>query len=77
MLDRRKVVHEGELLRESDLGREILRLRREKENLLDTVWLASSTSQLKTLWQNVATLLGDEATQLERAALAIPAVTDV
>ena len=35
---RRQKVHEDELLAECDTGREILRLREEKENLLDTIW---------------------------------------
>ena len=36
----RQGIHEDELLAESEVGRRILQLRREKENLLDTVWLA-------------------------------------
>jgi hypothetical protein len=47
---------------------------KEKENLLDTIWLATSTSQLKTLWTKVSDLLGSAPTQLERDALAIPAL---
>jgi len=71
---RRQKVHEDELLAECDTGREILRLREEKENLLDIVWLATSPSQLKTLWTKVSELLSTEPTQLERDALAIPAL---
>ncbi len=70
----RQKVHEDELLGECDTGREVLRLRQEQEDLLDTVWLASSPSQLKTLWSKVNALLGTTPTQLERDALAIPAV---
>lgn len=69
---KRQKVHEDDLLAECDSGREILRLRREQEDLLDTVWLASSPSQLKTLWTKVNELLGTEPTRLERDALAIP-----
>ena len=69
---KRQKVHEDELLGECDTGREILRLRQEQEDLLDTVWLASSPSQLKTLWSKVNTLLGSTPTQLERDALEIP-----
>ena len=68
---KRQKVHEDELLGECDTGREILRLRQEQENLLDTVWLATSPVQLKTLWTKVGELLGTEPTQLERDALAI------
>ena len=71
---KRQKVHEDELLGECDTGRRILRLRHEQEDLLDTVWLASSPSQLKTLWTKVNELLGTEPTQLERDALAIPAL---
>ena len=39
---RHQAVHEDELLAESDLGSQILQLRIEKENLLDTVWLATA-----------------------------------
>ena len=69
---KRQRVHEDELLGECDTGREILRFRQEQEDLLDTVWLASSPSQLKTLWSKVNELLGTEPTRLERDALAIP-----
>ena len=64
------------LLLESETGRRIVELRREKDNLLDTVWLASSPVQIKELWSKVATLLQDEPTSLERDALAIAPVTD-
>ena len=68
---RRQDVHEEELLAESEQGRRILQLREEKDNLLDTVWLASSPRQIKELWSKVAELLGDQQTQLQRDALAI------
>jgi hypothetical protein len=67
----RQAVHEAELLAEAEGGREVLRLRREKENLLDTVWLATSPQQVKDLWRKVAELLGEEPTALQRVALAI------
>ena len=44
-IERREKVHEDELLAKDPVGQEILRLRQEKENLLDTVWLARSTSR--------------------------------
>ena len=73
---RRKAVHEDELLAESELGQQVLKLRQEKENLLDTVWLAASAKQIKELWSKVAELLGDAQTQLQREALAIEPVGD-
>lgn len=73
---KRKVVIEDELLAQTDLGRQILKLRAERESLLDAIWLATSPRQVKDLWSKVAELLGDEPTQLERDALAIPPVPD-
>jgi hypothetical protein len=68
----RQEVHEDELLAESSRGQSILRLREERENLLDVVWLATSGADLRLLWSKVTALLGDQPTQLERDALAIP-----
>jgi hypothetical protein len=73
-IERRQAVHEDELLAEDPLGREILRLRLEKENLLDTVWLATSPMQVRELWKKVNELLGAEDTALQVQALAIEAV---
>jgi hypothetical protein len=70
-VQKRQAVHEEQLLGEQERGRRILGLRAEKENLLDTVWLAASPSQIKQLWSKVSELLGDEPTPLEREALAI------
>ncbi len=73
-IKRRKAVHEDELLAESELGQQVLKLRQEKDELQDVVWLATSPRQVKALWEKVAELLGDEQTQLQRDALAIEAV---
>ena len=70
-ISRRQAIHEDQLLAETDRGSQILRLREEKENLLDTVWLATSSSQVKELWGKVTELLGAQPTQLESEALAI------
>ena len=67
---------EDELLAQTDLGRQILKLRAERESPLDAIWLATSPRQVKDLWSKVAELLGDKPTQLERDALAIPPVAD-
>ena len=60
---------EGELLKESASGREILKLREEKESLLDTVWLATSNAQIRDLWSRVSSVLGDDATPLQQQIL--------
>lgn len=70
-VERRKAVHEQELLGHTARGREILALRREKEELLDTVWLATSPQQIKDLWRKVDEMLGGDQTELQREALAI------
>jgi len=72
-LQKRQAVHEAELMAEDALGQQVLGLRLEKENLLDTVWLATSPVQLKQLWQKVMELLGEEQTDLQKKALAIGA----
>ena len=72
----RAKVHEAELLAEDVVGKQILSLRAEKENLLDTVWLATSSSQIKELWEQVNTLLGVVPTELEKKALAISPLQD-
>jgi len=71
-ITKRQAVHEEELLAGHETGRQVLRLRAERENLLDVIWLATSPTQVRQLWTKVAELLGDEPTQLEREALSIP-----
>lgn len=70
-IQRRLAVHEEELLAADEVGHEILRLRREKDNLLDTVWLAASSQQIKELWRKVVELLGEHQTDLQKEALDI------
>ena len=70
-IDLRQAVHEKELLDESSMGRRILQLREEKEELLDTVWLATSGKQIRELWQKVTELLVQEPTALQAKALLI------
>ena len=67
----RQVVHEETLLREHEIGRQVTQLRLERENLLDTVFLATSPVQVRDLWQKVSDLLGDELSQLQREAMKI------
>ncbi|MBI2823143.1 MAG: hypothetical protein HYX69_00465 [Planctomycetia bacterium] len=74
-INQRQTVHEEELLGQTDRGRRILKLREEREGLLDTVWLATSPTQIRALWSKVGELLCDEPTQLQRDALAIEPVT--
>lgn len=76
-ITKRQAAHQERLLADDPVGREVARLGAEKDNLLDTVWLACSPGQIRTLWSKVAELLGDEPTPLEREALSIaPAKED-
>ncbi len=73
---RRQAAHQDQLLADDPVGREVARLGAEKEGLLDTIWLATSPGQIRTLWSKVTELLGDEPTRLERQALAIEPVAE-
>ena len=76
-IQKRQSAHQEQRLAEDPVGREIARLEAEKDNLLDTVWLACSPAQIKQLWIRVGELLGDEPTTLERQALAIEPAQEV
>jgi hypothetical protein len=71
-IEKRRAVHEEELLAGHELGRQMIRLRAERENLLDVIWLATSPTQVRQLWRKVTELLGEVPTRLERDALSIP-----
>ncbi len=62
---------EADILAESDLGRQVIGLRNEKDNLLDTVWIATCSAQIKELWEQVNALLEAKPTALEEKALKI------
>jgi hypothetical protein len=70
-IDRRQEAHEEELLAGDPIGAEIANLQDERECLLGTVWLATSSVQIKPLWQRVSVVLGNEPTPLEREALVL------
>ena len=70
-ISRRQAAHQDRLLADDPVGREVARLEGEEAVLLDTIWLATSPAEIRTLWSKVSELLGDEPTRLEREALAI------
>jgi hypothetical protein len=70
-IERRQAVHEEELLVEEQRGPHILQLRRERDNLPDTVALAISPAGLRQLWAKLLSLLGEEPTALQQAALTL------
>ncbi len=57
------------IMEETELGRQILRLEQEKEELLDTIWLATSPKQIKELWTALGELLEATPTNLQANAL--------
>jgi hypothetical protein len=68
---KRQRAQQGQLLAEDQVGKEITHLEAERERLLDTIWLATSPVQIRSLRSKVAELLGEEPTLLEREALVI------
>ncbi len=74
---RHSLVHQRELMASDPLGKRMLQLEREKEELLDTVWLATSSAQIKELWSRFIDLLNWEPPELQRQTLASsPAAED-
>jgi len=69
IISKQRERQEEKLLLKSKVGREIAQLREEKENLLDTVWLATSPRQVTELWENLSALIGDEATPFQQDVL--------
>jgi len=72
----RQKVHEKEFLAADPLGQHILDLQLEQEDLLDTVWLATSPVQIKQLWSRVGEILNQQPTMLQQHALALTPVPD-
>ena len=73
-VERRRTVFERQLLADHEVGRQIVTLQDEKQNLLDTIWLATSPSQPKLLWTKVTEILQEATTDLEQEALTIPPI---
>lgn len=64
------------ILSQAPLGQRILKLRAEQESLLDTVWLSTSTVQIRELWQSVTDMLSDELSELQKKVLAPPSTKE-
>ncbi len=60
-----------ELMKIDPLGQQISALESEQENLLDTVWLATSPIQIKELWGKMSEMLGQTPSKLQQDALAL------
>lgn len=63
-------------LKEVPIGRQIIDLEREKEELHDTVWLATSSLQVKELWKRFSSVLEDQPTRMQLEAIEIPLEQD-
>lgn len=70
----RQQIELDNILAASKRGRRIVALREEKENLLDTVWLATSPKQIKELWDHVSDLLDSKTTRLQQDAQSLDPV---
>ena len=62
-----------ELLAQEPLGRMVQHLESELEQLLDAVWLATSSKQINEIWSRVSKLLEQPPTSFQREALEISA----
>ena len=69
VVQRERVEAEKEILLESDAGRKVLRLEREREELADTIWLATSPVQIRSLWKDFTALVTEEPTDLQKQAM--------
>lgn len=76
VIDRAVKGVEKEILQESEFGRKILRLERERDELIDTIWLATSPVQIQSLWKDFSALLTEELTELQKQALTYEPLDD-
>ena len=76
VIDRAAKDVEKEILQESEFGRKILRLEHEREELTDTIWLATSPVQIRSLWKDFSAMLKEEPTELQKQALTYEPLDD-
>ena len=67
---------EKQILQESEFGRKILRLEREREELIDTIWLTTSLVQIRRLWNDFSAMLTEEPTEPQKQALTYEPLDD-
>ena len=73
-LRKRIAVIRQKLLAKDEVGRRIIGLQKESEEVLDTVWLATSPQQVKDLWERVLSYLNENVGDLQREAMSLPAL---
>jgi hypothetical protein len=71
IIDQRMCEIQETLASETPLGKEIKRLEKEQEEMLDTVWLATSPKEIVNLWNRVVTMLQQPLTDLQRETLKV------
>lgn len=69
LMEKMESVELQEVMETDPIGRQIKELENEKEELLDTVWLATSSAQVKQLWSRFLTVLDEKPTQMQKEAI--------
>jgi hypothetical protein len=75
-IDQRAAAHLTDRLKADPIGQSVLALEAEKDQLIDTVWLATSPAQIKQLWTEVLKRLDEEPTPLGQVARDLPPTED-
>lgn len=70
-VERRQVLTREELMQQHPEAKKVLELEAERDNLNETIWLATTVSQVKEFWTAVNERCQIEPRQLEEAALKI------
>ncbi len=58
------------LLTNDPRGQEVIKLESEREQLLDTIWLATSSRQVRDMWTQVLKLLGEDSSEFQKEVIA-------
>ena len=69
VIDWKARVAEREILMKHEFGRNILRLKDEKDNLFETLLLAHTDELMESVWLATQTMLGDGLTPLQKLVL--------
>lgn len=67
---------EEKLFEQAPFGKKIIALRAEAETLLDTVWLATSSTQIRELWTRVIAAIDGELSPIQKQLLEKPAALE-
>jgi hypothetical protein len=75
-VERKAKVFKRTMMAEHPVGQKILALEKEKKDMLSTIWLATSTKQVKELFTKLDGILGNQMTEFEKEVLAIEPVSE-